>query len=308
MPNFTGVGSHKTFKQLFCSEELTGGIHYHLFTTLSVLNTVLSISALLGNILILVALRKESSLHPPTKLLFRCLASSDFCVGILSEPLTVVYWMSVVKKRWDICRYALTFSFITGFVLCSVSLLTLTAVSVDRLLALLLGLRYRHVVTFKRTYLAVSVFWVVSILGTTMYFWNYLITVWYGYIGILLCLLISIFSYVKIFLTLRHHQAQVLARIRPSQTSPLNLARYRKAVSGALWLQLTLLVCYLPYGIGDALIAQRGLTSHTYIAREFTVTLIYLNSSLNPLLYCWKVGELRQAVKDTIRQLCCSFC
>ena len=39
------------------------------------------------------------------------------------------------------------------------------------------------------------------------------------------------------------------------------------------------------------------------VARLFTVTLVLLNSSLNPFLYCWKIREVRQAVRDTLRDL-----
>ena len=71
-----------------------------------------------------------------------------------------------------------------------------------------------------------------------------------------------------------------------------------------LWLQVTLVACYLPYVIVVALQPQKGtIPISAYIAEEFTVTLVYLNSSLNPLLYCWKIREVRQAVKETVRQV-----
>ena len=188
-----------------------------------------------------------------------------------------------------------------------VSLLTLTAISVDRLLALLLGLRYRQVVTLKRTYLIVITFWGVSTLFSMMYFWNPLITFRYGSIFISLCLVTSIISYTKIFLNLRHHQNQVQDLQQPNQTNPLSIARYRKAVSSALWLQMTLVACYLPRGLVLVLLANQGLTTPVFLASQYTVTLVLLNSSLNPILYCWKIDEVRQAVKGTIRQvLCCS--
>ena len=304
--NFTGDGNHKIHQELVCSADINRGTHNQLIS-LSVLNTFLTFTAFLGNTLILVALHKDSSLHPPSKLLLRNLATTDLCVGIIAQPLTVTYLISMVNERWNLCRYALVATHITGYILCSVSLFTLTAISVDRLLALLLGLRYRQVVTLKRTYLSVTVFWVVSIAGTTMYFWNYLINLWYGYIGISLSLVISGFSYTKIFLTLRHHHIQVQHNVRqgqPSQTSPLNIARYRKTVSSALWVQLTLVICYLRYGIVGALMTQ-GLSSSVYRAWGITATLVYLNSSLNPILYCWKMRDVRQAVKDTISGHCC---
>ena len=69
---------------------------------------------------------------------------------------------------------------------------------------------------------------------------------------------------------------------------------------------MTLVVSYLPLLITEALTPQRGMPLSVYLAREFTVTLVLLNSSLNPLLYCWKIREVGQAVQDTIRDLLCS--
>ena len=71
----------------------------------------------------------------------------------------------------------------------------------------------------------------------------------------------------------------------------------------ALWVQITLVICYLPYVIAEALTPQRGVPLCTYLAKGFTVTLVYLNWSLNPFLYCWKITEMRQAVKETLQQL-----
>ena len=62
---------------------------------LMVLNIFFSIAAILGNTLILVALHNESSLHPPSKLLLRCLATTDICVGLMAQPVCVVYWISL---------------------------------------------------------------------------------------------------------------------------------------------------------------------------------------------------------------------
>ena len=91
-----------------------------------------------------------------------------------------------------------------------------------------------------------------------------------------------------------------------NQPVPLNIARYRKAVLAALWVHMTLVVCYLPFLITQALTPQRGMPLSVYLAKEFTGTLVLLNSSLNPSLYCWKIREVRQSEKDTMRELLCS--
>ena len=310
LTNFAEYKNNKTVGELYCSVELIRAVDGELIF-LSSLNIFLSIAAFLGNTLVLIALNKETALHPPSKLLYRNLAITDLCVGIIVEPLSVVYLTSVVKERLDICYYANLAETFSGYTLCSVSLLTLTAISVDRLLALLLGLRYRQVVTLRRTFITVIALWILSIVSASTNFWNTLITSWYQYIGIALCLVTTIFAYTKIFLTLRHNQIHVdhvQSHVFPGQTSqaiPLNIARYRKTVNSALWVQVTLVVCYLPFGIAVALTPRRGMPLSIYLARNFAATAVFLNSSLNPLLYCWKMREVRQAVKETLRQLFC---
>ena len=148
MKNFTGGENPQTIAELYCSEEFTGEVHGEL-VFLSVINTFLSITAFLWNALILVALHKDTSIHPPSKLLYRNLAKTDLCVGVIGERLLVAYWISVMNERWDICYYIHLTGYFLGVTLCSVSLITLTTISVDRLLALLLGLRYRQVVRFE---------------------------------------------------------------------------------------------------------------------------------------------------------------
>ena len=162
MKNFTGGENLQTAVEFFCSSEFTGEVHGELIF-LSVVNTCLSITAFLGNALILIALDKDTSIHPPSKLLYRNLAITDLCVGIISQPLYVAYMISVVNKRWDICHYAKLTLYFEGVTLCGVSLITVTAICVDRLLALLLGLRYRQVVTLKRTRLIANGCWIVSV-------------------------------------------------------------------------------------------------------------------------------------------------
>ena len=90
--NISGDGLQTAVEDFNCSTDLTPRLHGHL-TFLSVLNSFLSVTAFLGNALILMALHKESSLHPPSKLLLRKLATTDLCVGLISEPLFVSYCM-----------------------------------------------------------------------------------------------------------------------------------------------------------------------------------------------------------------------
>ena len=210
-----------------------------------------------------------------------------------------------MNDHWKICPYVYKAAFIVGHLLSGVSVLTLTTINVDSLLALLLGVRYRQVVTLKRTYMIVITFWIVSAAFSAMKCCSVVITIWYSITGTLVCLVISIFSYRKIFFTLRRHQNQDHVQ-QPNQTNQLNIARYKKAVSTAIWLQLTLVVCYLPLGVA-AFVTSGEPSAPVYNAWYYTGTLVFRNSSFKSFLYCWKINEVKQAVKNTIRQVLCHF-
>ena len=277
--------------------------------TFSAVNIFLSIATFVGNFLILVALNKESSLHPPSKLLYRCLATTDLLVGLVTQPLFATYWMSVVHEHWSLCRYARGATYISSFALCGVSLLTLTAISVDRLLALLLGIKYRQIVTLKRTFIITATFWILPVATGSFSISHSRITTWYCIILIPSCSVISVASYTKIFRVLRHRQSQIHGHVQqyPSQTTALNVARYRKAVSSAMWVQLALVVCFVPKLTMLLLVMNYSKTysSNVVVINGIAYTLMYFNSTLNPFLYCWKIKEVREAVKQTIRQALC---
>ena len=198
----------------------------------------LSIAASLGNVLILVALNKASSIHPRTKLLFRCLAVTDLCVGFIVQPAS--------------CH------------------------------------RYHGSVALIRA------------------FWSKLISNSIALVSVILSIVVALFSYTKIFLGLRQHQAhlQVHAhdQAQSSGKSPLNIERYKKTVSSIPWVQLALGACYTPYGIAVRLWVRSGLS---YMVISSAVTLVFLNSSLNQFLYCWKIRQVREEVKTTTKQIFC---
>ena len=266
------------------------------YLVVSVANIALSITALLGNALILGALYKETSLHRPSKALLTSLASTDFLVGLVAEPLLAVRLMSVVNKRWELCLFTRSSAHLISAVLCGVSLMTMIAISVDRLLALSLRLRYRQVVTVKRVRFAVGCFWLASLSGSLLYLWNKRIFFVACVVVILLAIAISTSCYIKVYLSLSHQQAQV--RDQQMGSVHLNMARYKKTVTSALWVHSTLVVCYLPFVVVSM---STRISLSLSVAEVCTTSLIFLNSSLNPFLYCWKIREIRHEVHEIFK-------
>ena len=332
-----------------------------VLTSLLAFNIILSFTASLGNVLILLTLYKVSFLHPVTKFLFACLATTDLCVGLFSQPLFVAHMIlniDIADTNLDILQYVGEVIHISSYVLCGVSVLISTAISVDRLLVLLLRLKYRQVVTLKRAQVVILLCWVIAVSCGLVCVWSQTISQIVVLVIGLVSLVTSVFCYVKIHLRLQGNQATVedssgggqsnedeevgggekgagrdteeeagagvegtgratderSVRAGTAKVSPkrriqervrLNIVQYKKVVSSIFWLQLTLVACYAPF-ITVSLLRHTVLSGTTIQGLWlFTATLVYSNSSLNPFLYCWKIREVRMAVKNTAKAFCC---
>ena len=291
------------FANLFCSEEFHQGLDNQILS-LSVINILLGITAIVGNIVILIALHKETSHNQPSKVLLRNLVASDLCVGF-SQIACGVNLISILQGRWQICRPLLFVTGIAGNISIIVSLLTVTAISVDRLLALLLKLRYRQVVTIRKVYAVAIAAWICNGVGVAS-LWCFSFDGWevLAVMTIVVCLTTSMCCYTKIFFLLRdQRKVQINLREKENQTTRVAAIRYRKTVSSAVWLQLALLFCYLPYILLAPFAHRQYLNNRSSAlstALHFTMTLMCFNSTLNPILYFWRIKEIRRAVKDTL--------
>lgn len=292
---------------VYCSIELTS--LPNPLICLSVVNIAIAIIAIFGNTVILIALRRETSLHLPSKVLIRTLAATDLCIGIL-EFLFVAYWMSLVNNRMQFCHITLVIHLVAATMLFVVSLLTITAISVDRLLALLLGLRYRQVVTIKRVYVVLIAVGVYPGFGVASGFYSREAWRIFASTTVAVCMIISVYCYSRIFFRLRHHRTQVRNNDQANEAVLVNMMRYKKSVSSAMWLKCVFVFCYFPYLAVSPFVYQ-GLDKRRSLRVLFltlyaTLTFMFFNSMLNPILYCWKIKEVRRVVKDTLKQIPCS--
>ena len=261
--NITGSGTHtQAFEESLCSSVWVSEFKQQSIS-LSAVNILLSITAILGNSLIILFTRNLPSIRHPNSCIF--VWQQQICWWVLLPSLSMLPIGCLWFTNTGVCQFSFYASGVTGYALCTVSMLTITTISVDRLLAMLLGLRYKEIVTLRCTY-------------------------------------------TKIFRTLSHHQARIqdYAQQQPSQPNALNMVRYRRAVYSALWVQLVLVVCYVPNITVEIVISLslKGL-SNFIVIRGMANVLVFFNSTLNPFLYCWKISEVRRAVKQTIRQAIC---
>ena len=277
------------------------------YTTFFVtLNVFLSVIALIGNLLVLVALRKVTSINPPTKLLFQCLAVTDLCVGLIEQPLFVAVMLRDFGSP-TASYYVVKVYVALSYILCGVSTMTAATISVDRLLALILGLSYKLTVTVKRVGKVVIIVWLGSFLVGFLHWIDLRFIVYCtSFVVILSSIFTTVFSFIKIVLKLRQQQAQVQQRVEQEQVNSggirLNIARYKKMVHSVAWLQMALIVCYMPLISRLLFVIVTQRFGKVFLYRS-VITVVFLNSSINPILYCWRIREVKKEVKNILKQI-----
>ena len=121
------------------------------------------------------------------------------------------------------------------------------------------------------------------------------------------CYLTTAFFYFKIYLAVRHHSNQIhvlQAQLAQNNEGDIaNAARERKAAVGTFYLYLVFLICYLPYTCFLIIFISAGPSTMLIQFLRYANTLVFLNSSLNPLIYSWKMRHVRHAIMEILRNI-----
>ena len=282
-------------------------------TAVPVLNCIFniptSVAAAFGNLLVLVSIWRTSSLHLPSFVLLFNLALSDLCVGLIVQPAFVTATLARMSGAHDVLCLALISTAASSSILCSVSLLTMTAISVDRYLAVSLHLRYQEVVTVARVVRFVVLVWLISAVSAISWLWSPNVFFIIVAVTIAVSNVLVLFTYVKIYRVVRRHEAQIHAQVQFQEQQmdehSRNVASCKKSAITMFVVHCVFVLCYLPYvctvlilSIGDFSLTQRS-------AIEVCTTVVFINSCINPVVYCWRVSEIRKAMREIVRKHFC---
>ena len=258
------------------------------------------------NIVTIHAIRKTSSLPNSLKTLLLSLAVSDVGVGLLGQPLYTSLLVKLLQKQSPDCNTYMTFGVI-GCVFFLASFFGVVAVSVDRFLAIHLHLRYQEIVTHKRVVVMVISIWVLSVFLPLAMFWispdiSTLVLSFAGVVG----LLVTTVVYIRIYVAVQRHKNQIQTQQvqEGAETGEMaNFVSLIKSAVGVFYVYLVFLICYLPFFINLVAFAVKGPSLSLKRFSLFSWTLVYLNSSLNPVIYCWKMRHIRHAIMGILRNI-----
>lgn len=271
-----------------------------------VLNGLLSITTALGNGIVLFAIWRTPALHSPSNTLLFGLASTDFFVGLVTQPLKVASCVIFLVSKDVPLTLSKAFD-VLSIILTTASFSTATAISVDRYLVFYLHLKYQVLVTNKKVMAVIAFSWLISIIFG--FIWLQSTQAYYliGIIGFVISFSIMVLMYYKIYRVVRRHRTQIETQahvgVEQSASSQLCLAHSTKSAINTFYVCFILFLCFFPYITTACVIQVTGSSLTKYIVLQYTGTITFLNSSINPLVYFWRIGEIRAAIKNTLKSV-----
>ena len=270
-----------------------------------------SLVATLGNLLVIRALIKASTIPANVRKMFISLAFSDLAVGLLPQLIHAIIFAVMWKmaSRGDnlacLCPTVLSVLYYFMYLLVAASFLNVIFIAFDRLFAVSLHLRYQELVTPRRITIVLVSVWIISCVFAFLFiFFPKEIEMAAAVIS-LTGYILTIVVYVRIYKVVKYHQNQIYSQNQLQNAQTREAHRQRKSAYNSLFVAVVFFVCYFPI-FPCTILYKTNTTEISFLVAEFASEfLVCLNSSLNPLVYCWRYREIRQIVKNTVKKTIC---
>ena len=266
------------------------------------LNAPFMLVSTLGNTLVLAAIVRTPSIRSPSMIMLASLATTDFLVGLIAQPLFIADELIMKNHVLN------ALSSMIGFALCGISLATITAISMDRFIALQYHLRYATLVTNSRVICSIVAASLIILICSGLRLWD---NVGFHLLFAMLtgvCLVISTLCYIKIYQIVQRHRVQIRSQEQATKSHVIQnrteKMRLKQSALNTFVFYIFMIACYSPSYI---LLFLFGISYSTW-KTEWTIstTVVFMNSSLNPVLFCWRIRQLRVAVVKTARDMLCT--
>lgn len=276
------------------------------------INAVCGVFAQISNALIMVAISWKASLRTPSNLLLFCMCITDFLVGFVVQMLYVVLRLHEIFDV-HLCIGKKIFAFF-GYLCSGASFMTLTVVTLDRWFAIAHPYRYQSIELFNKYVVVMVIVWLLWFIFCALPFAGVIMPgIFFASLAVVMVLSVAtvVFCYVKIHMVVRKHEQQIDVQIvhidrdidrdaASSESSRVRTIERRRSNTVAI-IVLVFLGCYLPKICAILVNILVGDTLQVlFVVGKWSETLCFLNSSLNPFIYCLRIESIRNEVKHIL--------
>ena len=273
------------------------------FTSASV-SVALCVATVIGNLLVVLAVIIDPNgelKRSPFNYFVANLAACDLIVGVITDPMSVEYHIREVMR---LRRYRdQKVEHMAFFISCTGSLLSLAALAVDRLTAIISPLAYRAKLTYNRVAIASVCIWLFSLSFPFIYFKVGYIAFSFVFVNtaVVLTFIVLLVTSLKISQNLRR---QILRWSDLSENSStangprLQAEKREQVMTRAFVLMLAVFIAsFLPACVFSYLLNLCRVCSCSLIhwSRDLVILFALTNSAVNPYLYAWRLQAFRSA-------------
>lgn len=271
------------------------------------INLLILVTSAVGNFVVAMALWKIQSLQEPSMFLLFCLSTVDLFHALTSQILFCATLITfAIDRHQNLFSYGCFFntgSILTSLLFNGTSFLMVTAIAVDKYLALKLHLRYSECVTRKRTKcVVISSFFIGSALVAARMFNNGNIFEVLLFFVLMAGIVVTLLTSAMVHWSVRKHRKKILSQqLNFAQRCP-NLGKHKRSANTTLYVMTACIVCFLPYTTVFPLARKSVLEANVATAMYVIArTLLNANSAINPFLYCYRLRRIRCIVMELLR-------
>ncbi|XP_046730014.1 trace amine-associated receptor 7a-like [Silurus meridionalis] len=310
--NVTELNLSDRCEHFSCSERSVSPAVYILLYVCSAAVVLLTVC---GNLLIIISVLHFKQLHTPTNMLVLSLAVTDFLISSLLMPFMLIW---IIESCWIFGRVFCTFLWFIGGFITILSIYNIALISVDRYLALSHPFFYMNRVSVRISCIVVVCDWcvVVTYILALIYFnGNFTSSVMcpgecfvfingsWAVINIIITFIfplsVIIILYSRVFLIAKKHATAIRelnnhTRPQTQKITSHSMKSERKAAKVLGILVSVFLACLLPYFIYTLL---NDIVEIRIEIIQILVMVLYLNSTMNPVIYALFYPWFRRCIK-----------
>ena len=294
-------------------EYLTDVTYPHLVAVI-VINSLVVPPTLLLNLLVIVAVATRHRLQSKSNVLVAWLAGADLLNGLVNQDIVIALQLTRIFSDGPFCSLEKTSSVaLSGSFF--LSLCNFMLISIDRFISITHSLRYTTIVTKQRIKTSLLLAWAVGLLvtiheltmavidsGTDLYF----LYMKMSYVILLTLVLVAIgvigYTNCYIFSESRRQRKRLLTEQLPEEEAK-KLREENKATNTLTLILATLVITYIPSIVLICFTAYSEdiLKPHILtVLWSWVMTLSLLGSLCNPIIFFWRVKNLRRAILEIL--------